>query len=215
MTKAVIWDMDGVLVDTGAFHFRAWQRILRERGRDLTEKEFLESFGMKSVDILRNTLGDLPPEELRFLAQRKEEYYREEIEGHLQPLPGVRTMLESLNQAGFHQALASSAPLRNINLVLESLGIRQNFEAIVSGDDVQQGKPNPAIFLEASRRLGVPPTCCVVVEDALAGVKAAKAAGMRCVAVTNTNPPDKLGEADMVVASLEEISPQTLERLLV
>lgn len=214
MTKAVIWDMDGVLVDTGPFHFQAWRRILRERGRDLTEKGFLESFGMKSVDILRKVLGELRPEELNLLARRKEEYYREELAERVRPLPGAMAILESLREAGFHQALASSAPPKNIGLVLDSLGIAHYFEALVSGDEVEAGKPDPEIFLEASRRLGVSPRRCVVLEDSVAGVRAARAAGMRCVAITNSNPQEKLGEADMIVRTLEEISPQTLEMLL-
>ncbi len=206
--------MDGVLVDTGSFHFRAWRRFLRERGRDLREREFEESFGMKSVDILRQALGELPPDELRRLALRKEAYYREEAAGHIQPLPGVRAILESLRQAGFRQALASSAPFMNITLILESVGISHYFDARVSGDEVAAGKPNPEIFLEAARRLGVLPARCVVIEDALAGVSAAKAAGMRCVAVTNTNPAEKLEKADLVVDSLEELSAQILEKML-
>lgn len=214
MTKAVIWDMDGVLVNTAPFHFRAWRRILKEEGKNLAEKEFLATFGMKSEDILRKTLSELGTEELRLLARRKEEYYRQEVEGKVEPLPGVRAMLESLRPAGFRQALASSAPVTNIRLILDSLGISNYFEAIVSGDEVKAGKPAPEIFLEASRRLGVPPGRCVVVEDSIAGVKAARAAGMHCVAVINSNPPEKLGEADMVLKSLEEVSPLALEKLL-
>lgn len=206
--------MDGVLVDTGPFHFRAWRRILQEQGKDLTETEFLESFGMRSVDILRKTLGQLPPENLRFLALRKEEYYREEVAGHIQPLPGATAIVEALRQEGFRQALASSAPLKNIGLILQSLGIRHCLDAIVSGDEVAAGKPDPEIFLEAAHRLGVLAAGCVVVEDALAGVSAARAAGMRCVAVTNSNAAEKLAQADLVVDSLEELSPQVIEALL-
>ncbi|MDP2935314.1 MAG: HAD family phosphatase [Dehalococcoidia bacterium] len=214
MTRAVIWDMDGVLVDTGKFHFRAWRRIFQEHGREITEGELLESFGIKSVDILKKVLGDMPLEELRALARRKEQYYREEIDGRVVPLPGAQVLLKALGQTGFRQALASSAPLVNIGLILETLGVRRCFDAIVSGDEVAEGKPNPEIFLEASRRVGVPPERCIVVEDAIAGVNAARAAGMRCLAVTNTNPREKLCAADMVVDSLEAVSPQLLDRLL-
>lgn len=214
MTKAVIWDMDGVLVDTGPFHFRAWSRLLRERGTVLTEREFLGSFGMRSVDILRKALGDLPAAELRALASRKEEYYREGIAGHIQPLPGAKAALAAMAGAGYRQALASSAPLKNIGLILESVGIGGFFEAVVSGDEVVAGKPDPQIFLEAARRLGVAPEQCVVVEDALAGVSAAKAAGMGCVAVTTTNPAEKLGKAELVLDSLEQLSPDLIEPVL-
>jgi len=154
------------------------------------------------------------PEELRQLARRKEEYYREEVAGHVQPLPGVRDILRSLHQAGFSQAIASSAPPKNIGLVLESTGIGEYFDAIVSGDEVSAGKPDPEIFLEAARRLGAAPSRCVVIEDAIAGVEAAVAARMRCIAVTNTNPSEKLSQADLVVKSLEELSADVLENLL-
>ncbi len=207
--------MDGVLVDTGEFHFRAWQRILGEMGKDLSRDEFLERFGMKSVDILRETLGDRSPEELRALAARKEGYYREEIGGNVKPLPGARTILESLQRAGFRQALASSAPLINIDLILEAIGIRPFFDAVVSGDEVRAGKPDPEIFLEASRRLGIEPPACVVIEDAIPGVMAAKSAGMHCVAVTNSHAADDLSAADIIVDSLEHLSPGMLEKLLV
>lgn len=214
MERAIVWDMDGVLVDTGEFHFRAWCRILGELGKDLSREEFLERFGMKSVDILRETLGDRSPEELRVLAARKEGYYREEIGGNVKPLPGVRTILESLQRAGFRQALASSAPRMNIDLILEAVGIRPFFDAVVSGDEVRAGKPDPEIFLEASRRIGVDPPACVVIEDAIPGVVAAKGAGMHCVAVTNSHAADDLSAADIIVDSLEHLSPGMLEKLL-
>lgn len=206
--------MDGVIVDTEEFHYRSWRRLFSELGKRLTKKQFLERFGMKSVEILRLSLGQRPPEELTGLARRKEEYYRQEASGKVKALPGVLSTIEQLRRAGFRMALASSAPLVNINLIIDSLGMRDCFDAIVSGDEVKAGKPDPEVFLEAARRLGVPPMRCVVFEDAIAGVQAAKAAGMHCVAVTNSNPRDRLVAADVVVDSLEEIPFQRLERLL-
>ncbi len=206
--------MDGVLVDTAEAHFRAWRRMFGGMGRDLTREEFIERFGMKSVEILREALGDLLEGDLRQLALKKEGYYREEIAGKVTALPGVGLILDLLQKAGFRQAIASSAPVINIGLILESTGIGRFFEAVVSGDEVKAGKPDPEIFLEASRRLAVAPARCVVVEDAIPGVTAAKAAGMRCVAVTNSHPASELRQADIIVSSLELVSPEILEKLL-
>ncbi|MDO8692003.1 MAG: HAD hydrolase-like protein, partial [Dehalococcoidia bacterium] len=147
MERAVIWDMDGVLVDTAEAHFRAWRRMFGGMGRDLTREEFIETFGMKSVEILRQALGDLPSNELSQLAFQKEGYYREEIEGKVVALPGVGRILDLLDREGFRQAIASSAPVINIGLILQTTGIGRFFDAVVSGDEVKAGKPDPEIFL--------------------------------------------------------------------
>lgn len=214
MDKAVIWDMDGVLVDTAEAHFQGWLKLFAELDRTLTKDEFLARFGMKSVDILRAVLGDLPSDELGRLASRKEGYYREEIAGRVQLLPGADRILGALAVAGFCQALASSAPVINIRLILKTTGIGRFLDAVVSGDEVTAGKPDPEIFLEASRRLAVPAEKCVVVEDAIPGIQAARAAGMRCVAVTNSHPAAELRGADIIIDSLEELSPDCFEKLL-
>jgi beta-phosphoglucomutase len=202
-----------VLVDTGPVHYAAWRRLARERGRDVTLDEFRPTFGMRNADVIRAFYGDLPPAEAAALADQKERYFREAAPS-LQPQPGVRELLKALARAGFAQAVASSAPPENVAYLLDVLGIRGAFEAIVTGADVRRGKPDPAVFLLAAERLGVPPARCVVVEDAVVGVEAARAAGMRCVAVTTTSPPDQLRQADLVVDSLTELRAEVFERLI-
>jgi len=214
--KAVIWDMDGVIADTAACHRQAWQRLWAEQGLAFTEEQFRRTFGQRTAEIIRGILGpDLPDEEVCALGERKEAYCRELLRRQIHVLPGVRELLAALARAGFRQALASSAPLKNVELILATLDIGRCFAAVVSEADVTLGKPNPQIFLLAAARLGVAPRRCLVIEDAAAGVQAAKAAGMYCLAVTTTNPGAHLAAADRVVHSLAEVSVADVEALLV
>jgi beta-phosphoglucomutase family hydrolase len=213
--RAVIWDMDGVIADTGPYHFRAWHKVFLERGVELTEKDFKKNFGKRNDTIIRNTLGDgTAMAEIEVISEDKEKAFRSLAENNLKPLPGVTGLIKALAEGGFKQALGSSAPIENIRLIIKSIGIADAFQAIASGDEVTEGKPGPQGFLLAARKLAVEPRFCVVIEDAVAGVTAAKRAGMRCLAVTNTHPRESLAEADLVVDTLEEVTPSVLERLL-
>jgi len=212
--QGVIWDMDGVLVDTGEFHFPAWSQVLSEHGIPFTRELFRTTFGMNNAGILTVLLGQAPPPELLAeISDRKEQLFRQAVRGHVQPLPGVLAWLERLKAAAMRQAIASSAPPANIDALVDELGLRTYFDAIVSGSDLP-GKPDPAVFLEAARLIGVPPERCVVVEDAVAGVEAARRASMKCIAVTTTNPANALREADVIVERLDALPLDTFERLL-
>jgi beta-phosphoglucomutase family hydrolase len=212
--QGVIWDMDGVLVDTGEFHFQAWSRALPEYGIPFSRELFAATFGMNNAGILAVLLGRTPaPELLAKISDRKEQLFRQAIRGHAQPLPGVLAWLERLKAAGMRQAIASSAPPANIDALVDELGLRDYFDAIASGFDLP-GKPDPALFLKVARLISVPPERCVVVEDAVAGVGGARRAGMKCIAVTTTNPAHALNEADVIVERLDTLSLDTFERLL-
>jgi beta-phosphoglucomutase family hydrolase len=207
--------MDGVIADTAACHLQAWQRLWAEQGVAFTAEQFRRTFGQRTTEILRGILGpDVPAEEVCALGERKEAYCRELLRRQLHVLPGVRELLAALEQAGFRQALASSAPRQNVDLILEALDVGRYFSAVVSEADVTLGKPNPQIFLLAATRLGVEPRRCLVIEDAVAGVQAAKSAGMRCLAVTTTHPGARLAAADRVVQSLAEVGVADIEALL-
>ena len=210
----VLWDMDGVLVDSGEFHFRAWSQALSERDIPFSRDFFQSTFGMNNTGVLTTLLERAPtPELVAEIGDHKELLFRQAARGHAQPLPGARAWLENLQAAGARQAIASSAPLANIDALVDGLDLRRYFNAIVSGADLP-GKPDPAVFLQAAREIGVPTERCVVVEDAVAGVKAARAAGMRCVAVTTTNPASALGDADVVVERLGELAGDVFGQLL-
>lgn len=214
-SRAVLWDMDGVLVDSGDFHYVAWaETIAREGLAPYTRTQFNASFGMDNRGVLTTLLGREPePGWLARVSDEKEAAFRDAIRGKAQPLPGVVRWLARLRAAGVRQAVASSAPPANIDLLLDTMNLRQYFEAVVSTWGMR-GKPDPGVFLEAARQVGVPPQRCLVVEDAIAGVAAAKAAGMACLAVTNTNTRAALADADRVVDSLEELEEAAFEALL-
>ena len=213
--KAVIWDMDGVIADTGDHHFESWQEVFAKRGVDFTEEKFRQNFGQRNDNIIKKNLGEQTSQkEIEIIASEKEESFRRRARQKLRPLPGVIELLASLKENGFKVALASSGPIDNIRLLTSSLGIDSYFQAIVSGRDVAEGKPSPQSFLLAAQKLGVEPRHCIVVEDAVAGVIAAKRAGMHCLAVTNTHPKESLAEADLVVDTLEAVSASDLEELI-
>ena len=213
--KAVIWDMDGVIADTASYHFEAWQGIFQRRGVDFTEDDFRRNFGQRNDAIIRNNLGeDLSQGEINIIAAEKEEDFRQGIKNNAKPLPGAIKLLNSLKEYGFSLALASSGTIENIQLITRELGIENLFHAIVSGREVKEGKPSPQGFLLAARRLGVEPQNCIVIEDAIAGVAAAKRGGMHCLAVTSSHPRTSLTEADLIIDSLEEVTVSDLENLL-
>ena len=202
--RAVLWDLDGVLVDSAPFHFQAWRELFTSLGREFSEADFRHTFGLRNDTILGDLLGDLPPAEVERLAARKEALFRRAVRGNIAALPGALALLRLLRERGLRLALVSSTPHANIELVLRSLGVETAFDVIVGEEDVTRGKPDPEGFLLAAERLGVPPGECVVIEDAPAGVEAAKRGGMRCVGVCGDRPREALAKADLVVENLED-----------
>jgi beta-phosphoglucomutase len=218
-SAAVIWDVDGTLVDTAELHFHAWKRLLEELGRPFTRADFAATFGRRNPEIIAYLCDTQYGErETADLGKRKEEHYRAEARHGVELLPGVRPLLEGLRAAGFRQAIGSSAPRDNLDLILQLTRTERFFDAIVSMEDTQRGKPDPQVFLVAAERLKVVPERCVVMEDAVAGVQAAKAGGMKCIAVrfVGHHPESALraGGADLVVPNLEQVSAQTVQHLL-
>ncbi|MBY0458621.1 MAG: HAD family phosphatase [Gemmataceae bacterium] len=211
-TLAIIWDVDGTLVDTADQHFRAWERFAEEIARPFTRADFAATFGMRNPEIIRKLFfPDADDAKCRELGDRKEDLYRASVREHgTQLLPGVAELLAAFAEAGWPQAVGSSAPTGNLDLLLGLTDTRKYFGAVVTGDDVTRGKPHPEVFLTAAAKLGVDPARCVVFEDAVAGVEAAKAGGMACVAVTfvGHHPAERLhaAGADRIVGSLREIT---------
>ena len=199
--------MDGVLVNSMEYHYQAYREVLSEFGRDLSREEYLGSLiGLRNYVILRHLLGDLPQEEIERLMAAKEAAFRRRVAGNVQPLPGATDLVRRAHEAGLKQAIVSSTPCENIGLVVNSLGLASMFDTLVGEEDAEHGKPDPEGFLVAAERLSVPPSDCVVIEDAPEGIAGGKAAGTRCIGVTTTRPSEKLAEAgaDLVVSSLED-----------
>jgi HAD superfamily hydrolase (TIGR01509 family) len=210
----ILWDMDGVLADTGELHYISWKQTLDEVSLPFDREIFRKTFGMNNNGILTNLLGQPPePTFLEQISNRKEGLFRQWVKGNVKLLPGVTDWLVDLRSGGFRQAVASSAPIENVETLVDELSIREYFSVLLSGYDLP-GKPDPATFLKAANLLKVAPDRCVVVEDAIAGVEAAKRAGMKCIAVTTTNPAHTLRSSDVIVERLDQLPKSIFETLL-
>jgi len=216
--RAAIFDLDGVLLDSARFHLDGWRRLAAELGVSFADSFFWQTFGMTNGRILPRLLGrELDPAETTALSERKEALYREAAHGRIALWPGAQQLLHGLREAGFRTALASSTPRSNLDFLRAELGLDPLMDAFVCADDVRLGKPDPEPFLVASSRLAAPPSRCVVVEDALAGIEAALAGGMRCIAVATTVERGELRErsgAHLVAASVADLTVADFERLL-
>jgi len=209
--KTILWDMDGVIVDSNAFHFAAWQETFAKRGVAITKECFTKLCGTRNDFIVGSSMGrELPEGDIRSILQEKEEAFRRKATGNIKPFPGVVRLLNAIKKGNFKLGLVSSAPKENIDFVLGELNLEGIFNCIVFGQEVSASKPNPQVYLLAAQKLKVAPKDCLAIEDSPLGVKAAKTAGMKCLAITNTHPWQKLKEADKVVDSLVSVDLITL-----
>ena len=210
----MLWDLDGTLIDSGGHHWIAWRDTLAAEGRPVQPGDFANTFGKRNDEILRELFGPaIAVDWIDRVSEAKERAYRRMLqEQGLAPLPGALDWLRRLRESGWKQALASSAPRPNIDAVFEVLSLEPFLDAVVSADEVGRGKPDPAIFLEAARRLGLAPGRCVVVEDAPAGIEAARRAGMPSIGVLSEHHP--VLEADVAVPSLDALPAGAFEALV-
>ena len=210
--RAALWDVDGTLIDSREYHWLSWQGALAAEDFAVTRAQFESTFGRRNDEILRDYFPAYAAADIARVGEAKEVAYRRLIrERGIGLLPGVRRWLDRLKGEGWLQAVASSAPLENLEVIISALGLEKYFSAVASAEDVTEGKPDPQVFLAAASKLGVGPSACVVVEDAPAGTEAARRAGMRCVGVLSSH-----GElrADLVVRTLEELPDRAFEDLL-
>jgi beta-phosphoglucomutase len=215
--QAVIFDVDGVLVDSYQAHYESWQLACREHGFAMTQDQFVATFGRTSREIIVELWGGRfnTPQAVAELDDCKEAFFRELLQRSFPAMDGAAELIRALHQAGFRLAVGSSGPPDNVNLVLDRLQSRLCFDGVVTGTDVQRGKPDPQVFLLGAERIGVAPPHCVVVEDAPAGVAAAHAAGMKCIAIASTGRVrGSLLAAELVVNSLRELDPARITQVL-
>jgi len=203
----VIFDMDGVLADTGPIHFESWAKMAREDAKvKFTRAFFEETFGQQSIPITRKLVGhDVDQALVEKWADLKEQYYREMVKDKLEPLPGAIELIKLLNKNAFKLAVGSSGPLENVELLLTNLNIKQFFDVIITAEDVKNGKPAPDVFLICAERLNLKPENCIVIEDAPVGIKAARRANMSSIALTTTHSKNELNDADLIAKDLSYI----------
>ncbi len=210
-----IFDHDGVLVDSLDAHQRAWVELGSRMNLPVTAEFIRETFGMANPSIFRKLLGDsITPADIARYTDLKETCYRDLARGTITLMDGVRDLLDRLTAAGFLLAVGTSGIRANLQLTIDETGLEGRFAAIASAEDFTHGKPDPEVFLVAARKAGVPPEHAVVFEDAVYGIQAAKAAGMRAIGVTTTNPAAALYEAgaDLVVETLAGFDIEALAR---
>jgi beta-phosphoglucomutase len=211
----VIFDMDGVLADTGPIHYESWVKMAAEIGVEFTREIFKDTFGQRSPTITRKLVG---PEVSEIYVEKwasfKEQYYREIVREKLAPLPGVIRIIKELKSEGFKLAIGSSGPPENVELLLSQLKIKPFFDVIVTAADVNKGKPEPEVFLNAAKILNINPQNCIVIEDAPVGIEAAKRAGMMSIALTTTHNEVELVGAHLIIKDLSEISITDLIKLI-
>jgi len=212
LSRAVLWDLDGTLADSRDQHWRAWRDAMAAVNRTLTVEQFAATFGQRNDRFLRSWLGaDVSEEQLARFGDEKEARYRRLIEAEgLEPLPGAASWVGRLNAAGWRQAVASSAPRQNIGVMLRAIGLDDLLEVFVGAEDVTNGKPDPEIFLTAALKLDVPPSRCIVVEDAAVGIEAAKRAGMAAIGV---GVGTGVG-ADVVVPTLADLTDDAFDTIV-
>jgi beta-phosphoglucomutase len=217
MKKGVIFDMDGVLVDSGPAHIASWRVLAGKHGVEMSDEQFAACFGQTSRDIIRQLWGrHVSEDEILRFDDEKEAAYREIIAGNVPLTAGAREMLTGLQQDGCVLAVATSGPRENVELVLREAGLAPFFAAVVTGFDIKKGKPAPDCFLLAAKRAGLSPADCVVVEDAPVGIQAALAAHMKPIGFVGTHPAERLAKAGaaLTLERLSEITPVVVKDLL-
>ncbi len=212
---AVLWDMDGVLVDSAVLHRRAWRVFLTRKELTITDEIFERGFGQPNEQVLPGYFPDLTHQEIRRLSAEKEACYRRLVrqEG-IYPTPGVLTWMNHFSRARIRQVLATSGCRANANMIVDLTGARAYLTAIIAAEDVSQGKPHPDVFMRAAQQVDVPPERCLVIEDSLHGIRAARAANMRCLAIETTHNAAELDESDLVIRDMGHFTWDTWHRLM-
>lgn len=212
---AVIFDMDGTLLDNNGYHLKAWQSFFKEYGKTLSEKEYKEKIsGISSAATIRNFFGsEVTDDEVTAYRNKKEEIYRQLIAPYIKPVTGLIPFLQTLQKQNIPLAIATSATIKNIDFTMKKLNLQPYFPYIIDSSMVNKGKPDPDIYLAAAKKLHIPPERCVAFEDSVNGVRSAKAAGMKVIAINTSHQKEKLSNADLILEDYTQINVQKLMTL--
>jgi beta-phosphoglucomutase family hydrolase len=205
--RAFIFDMDGTLVDNMRFHTEAWGKMLAENGVEMNAHDFLvKTAGKTNREILPGVFGALSDERIVELGTRKEKLYQELFLPHRQAIKGAVEFLEEAQSLGVKMAVATAAPVVNMEFILDGLDLRRFFDAITTAADIKNGKPDPEIFLKSAEKLGVESRHCLVFEDAFGGFEAAHRAGMKSIGIATVNSIEEILQLDSVVEAHADFS---------
>lgn len=216
INQAVIFDMDGVIIDSNPFHVKSWRAFAEKYDFEITEQDLEQHvFGRMMKDALQYFFkGDMSDEEIERYGEEKEIIFREMFKPYIKPVDGLMHFLDDMKAYHVKMAVATSASLKNLDFMFENIPIRHYFEALLDASCVEKGKPDPDIYLKAASMLDVPPEQCVVIEDSLSGVKSGLNAGMKVIGVTTTHTSEELNATDITVADFTELDYQNIAELL-
>lgn len=213
--KAVLFDIDGTLLDNNEYHKKSWMQYLEGQGKEISDEDFNEYLsGRTNMDAVKHMYGEMTEDEAKKYYLKKEEIYRHMYEPYIAPINGLTEFLKELKEHNIIMALATSGLQENIDFMFEHVPIKQYFTKIVQAKDVDKGKPEPEIFLKTAEAVGVPAENCIVFEDSISGVQAGKAAGMKVIALTTTHTPEELHEANLVIKDYTEVNFERLASIL-
>ncbi len=211
MIKAVIFDLDGTVVESTNCDFHAWQKLFSDLGTGFSFDDYKGISGKKTAEILKGKIKDIKEQDVDKFSIIRTGYFKECVEKNsLKPANGLIDFLNSLTENGYKVAIQTGASRRRVSFMLKAANVERHFSIVVTADDVSFGKPNPETVLTAARKLGCKPEECLVIEDAPLGIAAAKNAGMKCIAITTTHSAGELKEADKIIRSFDELSAEKL-----
>lgn len=206
-----IFDMDGVIIDSNPFHRIALKQFCKQHGHDLTEEQLQQKiYGRMNRDWIINLFGDLPEDTVRQYAFEKEALFREIYANDIKPVDGLIPFLNKLNDNDYPRVVATSAPAENVEFTFSKTNTSQYFTIVLDDSDVENGKPDPEIYLKAAATLKIPPDQCLVFEDSLSGIAAGKAAGCKVIGITTTHSANELTHVDLVIDSFVDLDPKKL-----
>jgi beta-phosphoglucomutase len=214
-TLGVIFDMDGVIVDSNPFHKIALNQFCARHGKHLSEEDlFKKVYGRTNKQWLTNLFGNIGEDQLRTYAEEKEALFRDLYKNDVKPVKGLVRFLDLLNEHQIARSIGTSATRGNVDFTLSKTNLEKYFEIILDDTFVNEGKPNPEIYIKSCKALGLPPEQCIVIEDSLSGIKAGKASGAKVIGITTTHKADEMLETDLVIDDFDSLTVEMLEKLI-